>query len=128
IVTPEHWHAPMTLDALDAGLHVYVEKPMTHSIDEAFAVHEKVQETGLKLQVGVQGMSDESYSTAYEAIKAGKLGPVIQAQIEYVRHYPAEQGPWRTGVASDAPKPEALNWERWLGPAPAIPWSAPRYF
>lgn len=127
VATPEHWHAQQTLDALDAGLHVYCEKPMTHRVDEALAVVDKVQQTRRKLQIGVQGMSDDSYASAHEAILAGKLGPVIEAQIDYVRRY-TDQGPWRTGVDPDLPKPPDLDWERWLGPAPQRPWSASRYF
>ena len=128
VATPEHWHAQLTMEALDAGLHVYCEKPMTHTVEEAFAVVEKAQSAGKKLQVGVQGMSDDSYSSAYEAIRAGKLGPVIGAQIEYVRKHPEDRGPWRIGVDEDLPKPEDLDWERWLGPAPDHAWSAPRYY
>ncbi len=127
IATPEHWHAQQTLDALDAGLHVYCEKPMTHRVDEALAVLKKTQETGRKVQVGVQGMSDDSYASAHEAIKAGKIGPVIEAQIDYVRRY-QERGPWRTGVDPDLPQPPDLDWERWLGPAPRRPWSARRFY
>lgn len=128
IATPEHWHAQLALEALDAGLHVYCEKPMTHTVDEAFEVVEKAQSTGRKLQVGVQGMSDDSYASAHEAIRAGKLGPIIEAQIDYVRNYSGDQGPWRTRVDEDLPKPPDLDWERWLGPAPDRPWSAPRYY
>ncbi len=127
IATPGHWHGPQTLDALDAGKHVYIEKPMTHHVEESFSVLESVQTSGLKLQVGVQGMSDDSYSSAHDVIKSGKLGPVIEAQIDYVR--PAtELGPWRTGVDPDLPKPPDLDWESWLGPAPRRPWSARRFF
>ncbi|MPY89923.1 MAG: gfo/Idh/MocA family oxidoreductase [Luteitalea sp.] len=128
ICTPEHWHSRQALDALDAGKHVYCEKPMTHSVEESLAVVDKVRQTGLKFQVDVQGMSDDSYASAYEAIRAGKLGPVVAAQIEYVRTYPAEQGPWRTGVDPKLPKPPDLDWEAWLGPAPKRPWNAPRYY
>ncbi|MBK9709484.1 MAG: Gfo/Idh/MocA family oxidoreductase [Acidobacteria bacterium] len=64
IVTPEHWHAKMTLDAADANKHIYCEKPMTWSIDEAKKVVKKIKEKGVKMQVGVQGMSDDSYETA----------------------------------------------------------------
>ena len=127
IATTGHWHAQNALDALDAGIHVYVEKPMTHRTEEAFAVLDKVKATGLKLQVGVQGMSDDSYSSAHEAIKAGKLGPVIEAQIDYVRRY-TTLGPWRYGVDPNLPKPDDLDWEMWLGPAPKRPWSAVRFF
>ncbi len=126
--TPEHWHAQQSMDAMDAGLHVYCEKPMTHTLEEAQKVVEKARATGRKVQVGVQGMSDDSYSAAAAAIKDGKLGPVVAAQIEYVRHYPLNRGPWRTGVDPSLPKPDDLNWEQWLGPAPAQPWSPPRFF
>lgn len=128
IATPEHRHAKITLDALDAGKHVYCEKPMTHTIEEAQAVLAKVKKTDLKLQVGVQGTSDDSYSSAYEAIVAGKLGPVVQAQVDYCRNYPTNKGPWRNGAEANAPKPDDLDWEAWLGPATKRPWSAPRYF
>lgn len=126
--TPEHWHARNILDALDAGKHVYCEKPMTHTIPEAFAVVKKAKETGLKVQVGVQGMSDESYIRAFEAIKAGKLGPVVHAQIEYCRQYDISEGPWRGRTKADAPKPADLDWEAWLGSTPKREWYAPRYF
>ncbi|MDA2924443.1 Gfo/Idh/MocA family oxidoreductase [Acidobacteria bacterium AH-259-L09] len=128
IATPEHWHARLTLEALEANKHVYCEKPLTYTIAQSQAVVAKARETGLKLQVGVQGMSDDSYSSAYEAVRAGKLGPVIEAQIDYVRNYPADSGPWRTGVKPHIRKPPDLDWEGWLGPAPKRPWSASRYY
>lgn len=71
IATPEHWHHRMILDALDAGKHVYVEKPMTHSIRQSQEVVRRMRRTKLKLQVGVQGMSDESYEVANRYIKEG---------------------------------------------------------
>ncbi len=128
IATPEHWHAQQTLDALDAGLHVYCEKPITRIVAEAHQVLQKVGDSGLKMQVGVQGMSDDSYASANQAIREGKLGPVVEAQIDYVRNHPLDQGPWRTGVNSDLAQPPDLDWERWLGPAPARPWSSQRFF
>jgi len=128
VATPEHSHAHITLDALDAGKHVYVEKPMTHNIKEAQAVVQKAKETGLKLQVGVQGTADDSYDSAYEAIKAGKLGKVVQAQIDYVRNYEGP-GPWRrSGGSSDAAKPADLDWDTWLKPAPEVAWDPHRYY
>lgn len=127
IATPEHSHHYITLEALDAGKHVYVEKPMTHTIPEALEVVRKVQETGLKLQVGVQGMADDSYSSANAAIRAGKLGKVVQAQIDYVRNY-TTAGPWRKEGDSSMPKPDGLDWDAWLKPAPAMAWDPHRYF
>src|SRR5882724_7545853 len=69
IATPEHWHHRMILDAVDAGKHVYVEKPMTHTIPQAQEVVRKVRESRAKVQVGVQGMSDESYEVANHYIQ-----------------------------------------------------------
>jgi predicted dehydrogenase len=74
IATPEHWHFQMAMDALDAGKHVYVEKPMTHTIKQAKKLTEKVKSSGLKLQVGVQGMSDESYAVANEHVRGRRAG------------------------------------------------------
>lgn len=127
VATPEHWHARITLDALDAGLHVYCEKPMTRTLEEAKTVVERVRGTDRKLQVGVQGMSDDSYASARRAIEDGLLGPVVEAQIEYVRWHPADQGPWRADVSDEEPNPSGLDWERWLGPAPSRPWNPHRY-
>ena len=128
VSTPEHWHAPIAIDALDAGLHVYCEKPLAHKLGEAHAIWAKARETGHKLQVGVQGMSDDSYEAAGRAIRAGKLGPVVQAQIDYVRNYGRERGPWRSGVRADLPRPSGLDWETWLGTAKKRPWDPRRYF
>ncbi|MCA9175065.1 MAG: Gfo/Idh/MocA family oxidoreductase [Planctomycetales bacterium] len=128
IATPEHWHAQMTIEALDSGKAVYCEKPMTHRIPEALAVAAKQKETGLALQVGVQGMSDDSYSSAAKAIEEGLLGQVVQAQIEYVRRY-NQQGPWRNPDINDAtPQPADLDWNAWLGKAPKCDWNPHHYF
>lgn len=127
IATPEHWHCPMTLAAFDAGKHVYCEKPMTHSIDEGLKVVARQKECGLKMQVGVQAMSDDSFISARKAIDDGLLGQVVQAQIEYVRRY--NQGPWRDpGLDEKMPKPADLNWKDWLGNAPMVEWNPHHYF
>jgi predicted dehydrogenase len=128
IASPEHWHAQMALDALDAGKAVYCEKPLTHTIPEGLAVMKKQQTTKLPLQVGVQGMSDDSYISAQKAIKDGVIGLVVQAQIEYVRRYGA-QGPFCVpDLKDDMPKPDDLDWNAWLGNAPQVEWNPHYYF
>jgi len=128
IATPEHWHSQMTMDAMDAGKAVYCEKPMTHTIPQAQAVMKKQRETGRPLQVGVQAMSDDSYSSAADAIEKGLLGQVVQAQIEYVRRYD-KQGPWREpDLKADMTKPADLDWDAWLGSAKKIDWNPHHYF
>ncbi len=127
IATPEHWHAQMTLAALSAGKAVYCEKPLTHTAPEALAVVARQKETGLAVQVGVQSMSDNSYSSAAEAIAGGLLGQVVQAQIEYVRRY-NEQGPFRDpGCRDDQSLPPDLDWQAWLGDAPRVAWNPHHY-
>jgi predicted dehydrogenase len=126
IATPEHWHHKMAMDALDAGKHVYVEKPMTHSIEQAKEVVAKVQQTNLKLQVGVQGTSDESYEVANQYIKEGALGKVVMAQIDYSRNYVGDF--WAYDIDPDAQPGVNLDWDAWLGPAPKRDWDPRRYF
>ncbi|MCG3199401.1 MAG: Inositol 2-dehydrogenase/D-chiro-inositol 3-dehydrogenase [bacterium] len=128
IATPEHWHERMLIDACRAKHFVYCEKPMTHNATEALRVLDVVKETGAIVQVGVQGTEDDSYEAAYEVIKQGMLGEVMQCQIDYVRRYEADAGPWRSGRASDEPKPADLDWDAFLGPAWKRPWDARRYF
>jgi predicted dehydrogenase len=129
IAVPEHWHFQMAMDALDAGKHVYVEKPMTHTIEQSHQLVQKVQASGKKLQVGVQGMSDESYAVACEHIKAGQLGSIVLAQIDYSRNY---QGDFWAGndypIDADAKPGVNLDWAAWLGPAPKREWDPERYF
>jgi predicted dehydrogenase len=126
IATPEHWHHRMTLDALDSGKHVYVEKPMTHTIRQAQEVVRKVRASKLQLQVGVQGMSDESYETANRYIREGALGKVVMAQIDYSRNYAGDF--WAYEIDPDAKPGVNLDWQAWLGPAPKRPWDPRRYF
>jgi predicted dehydrogenase len=129
IATPEHTHHYLAMAALDAGKHVYCEKPLCYDIREAKEVVAKAAATGLKLQVGVQGMADDSYSSAQDAIRAGKIGTVVQAQIDYVRNHDPARGPWRRSDVTDAtPKPESLDWDAWLYPRAPRAWDPHHYF
>jgi predicted dehydrogenase len=126
IATPDHWHGQMAIDAASAGKHIYCEKPMTHTVEEARQVVRKVQETGVKMQVGVQSMSDDSYQTAHKYVQQGVLGKVVLAQIDYSRNYRGDY--WLKPVDPDVRPGENLNWELFLGPAPRRPWDPDRYF
>lgn len=126
IGTPEHWHYQMTVDAISAGKHIYVEKPMTHTIEQAKDITEKIGASQLKLQVGVQGMSDDSYETAHKMIQEGALGKVVMAHIDYSRNY--QDDFWAYEIDADAKPGVNLDWEAWLGPAPKRPWDPRRYF
>jgi predicted dehydrogenase len=126
IVTPEHWHARMRLDAADAGKHIYCEKPMTWSIEQAKQVVKKIQQTNVKMQVGVQGMCDDSYETAQKFVKEGKLGRVVQAQIDYSRNHKRDF--WVSDEPDKDVRPgENLDWNAFLGPAPKRPFDLDRF-
>ena len=126
IATPEHWHYRQTLDAADAGKHIYCEKPMTQHVRQAKAVVEKIQRAGVKMQVGVQGMSDDSYRTANEFVNKGVLGKVVLAQIDYSRNYQREF--WAYKIDPEAKPGVNLDWKAWLGPARKRPFDPRRYF
>ena len=126
IATPEHWHAQMTLDAADAGKHIYCEKPMTRKVEQAKKVVAKIKQKGVKMQVGVQGMSDESYEEANKYVRDGTLGKVVVAQIDYSRNHSGDFFDYP--IDADAKPGVNLDWKAWLGPAPKRPWDPYRYF
>jgi predicted dehydrogenase len=126
IATPDHWHAKIALDALDAGYHVYVEKPMAHTPYEALAIHKKVQQTGKKLQVGSQHTEDGAYYAARQAIADGKIGQPVWTTTGYSRNNP--DGEWNWTIDDDAKPGVNLDWKMWLGPAEKRPWDPDRFF
>lgn len=113
IATPDHWHAKQTLDALAAGLHVYCEKPMTHTVEQARQVVDAWKKSGLVMQVGVQSTSSPIWDRAREMINAGKLGKVVQFQTDYSRN--SRYGMSRHNEISAEMTPATIDWKRWLG-------------
>jgi len=112
IATVDHWHAKCTLDALNAGKHVYCEKPMTRYLGEAFEVYDAVKKTGKIFQAGSQGTSDLKWHKAAEWIKAGKIGPVVMSQGSYMRNNP--KGEWNYPIQNWATADD-IDWKMWLG-------------
>ena len=125
IATPDHWHATMALDAMEAGKDVYLEKPMTYTIEEARRVAAAVERTGRVLQVGSQHVSDRRYHEARKVIDEGWIGPVVWAQNTYCRN--SLYGEWNYTIDPEG-TPENIDWDRFLGTAPARPFSAERFF
>jgi predicted dehydrogenase len=113
IGTPDHWHARQTTDALAAGVHVYCEKPMTHTIEQAKEVVQAWKKSGLVMQVGVQSTSSPIWEKAREMIDTGKLGKVVQFQTEYARN--SRYGMSRHNEITPEMTPETIDWKRWLG-------------
>ncbi len=113
IGTPDHWHAKQTIDALNAGLHVYCEKPMTKTVEEAIDVMKTWQKSGQVMQVGVQSTSLPVWNQVNEILTSGKLGKVLMYQTEYFRN--SAQGQWRYYKLDPQMNPKNINWKKWLG-------------
>lgn len=130
VATPDHWHAKMAIEALEAGKHVYLEKPMAHTPYEALAIKKKVEQTGLKLQVGSQHTADGAYFAARKAIAEGRIGQVVWTTTGYSRNN--KGGEWNWTIDPDAKPGVNLDWDMWLGHkwglAPKRPWDPDRYF
>lgn len=122
IATPDHTHAIISTAALKLGKHVYCEKPLTHTILEARKLTETARELGLATQMGIQGHSHEGIRRICEWIDAGAIGTVREVHIWTDR----PKNWWPQGVErpQDAPTaPPTLDWDLWLGPAPARPYN-----
>ncbi|HMJ65753.1 MAG TPA: Gfo/Idh/MocA family oxidoreductase, partial [Candidatus Binatia bacterium] len=86
IATPDHWHAKISIDAMEAGKHVYCEKPMTHTVEQAIQVRDAVKRYKKVFQVGPNGTANDSYWKAQIAIAAGRIGKVTWAHASYNRN------------------------------------------
>ncbi len=125
VATPDHWHAPVAIDALRACKDVYVEKPMVHTPKDGMALVKAVRETGRVLQVGMQGRGLQQFVVPKERfIDSGVLGKVGMARTWYLSNSGYVQEP-PPGMEQ---KPAGLDWERWLGPGPKVAWNPNIYF
>jgi predicted dehydrogenase len=113
IAAPDHWHAKMSIDAAAAGKHVYCEKPMTKTIDEAQAVVDAMKKHNRVMSVGVQSMADPTWRKANEYIRQGGIGHVCQAQTSYYRNYIG--GQWRYYKLTKDMNPKTVDWDTFLG-------------
>ena len=121
----DHWHSRISVDALDAGKHVYCEKPMTRYLDEAFDVMEAVERTGLVFQLGSQYTTEAKWHKAAELVKAGMIGAPVLAQNSFARNVP--EGEWNYDIDPECTE-ATLDWGSWLGPVSERPFSADQYF
>jgi len=119
IATPDHWHAQMTLDAVEAGKDVYLEKPMAHSIEEGFRMIEAVRRTKRVVQVGTQRRSFDLFQEAKKIMDSGATGPVRLVNAWWLNTTPP-------ALAGREPKGE-LDWDQWLGPASRRPFDPVRF-
>ena len=113
IATPDHWHARMAIDAMEHGKDVYMEKPMTRTIPEAIAVVDAAVKHNRVVTVGVQSMADPTWQAAYEYIRTGNIGHVLQGQTSYFRN--SSVGQWRYYPLTREMSPKTIDWDMWLG-------------
>jgi len=120
IGTPDHWHKTMTLDAVAAGKDVYVEKPVSHSIEEGVAMMKAIEASKQVVQTGTQQRSWDHWILGKQIIDSGKLG-----QITFVHTY------WYQHARAGSYAPvalEKLDWKQWLGSAPDQPFRPERFY
>ncbi len=122
ICTPDHWHALPTIAAVKAGKDVYVEKPLAPTIAEGRAMRDAAREHARICQMGTQWRSGEHFQEAIELIQSGKIGKVRQvrcwAYLDWIKDI---------GNPPDGPVPPGVDYDMWLGPAPARPFNPNRF-
>jgi len=120
--TPDHWHCLQFVHSLEAGKHVYVEKPVGNSIAEINIMHKAAKKHGKMVQVGQWQRSQPHFVDAINYLKSGKLGRIRTCKAwSYVD--------WKTAVPKvpDTPVPAGVNYDMWLGPAPKRPFNQNRF-
>ncbi|NBC28264.1 MAG: Gfo/Idh/MocA family oxidoreductase [Bacteroidetes bacterium] len=121
ISTPDHVHGPAATYAMERGIHVYVQKPLTHNIREARLLTEMAHEKGIVSQMGNQGASNPLLNMVQEWIDSGVLGEISDVNVWTNRPV------WPQGFPMPEPdeslKPDGLDWDLWLGPAEQRPYT-----
>jgi predicted dehydrogenase len=121
IGTPDHWHAIQTILACQAGKDIYVEKPLSQTIEEGQLMRDAARKTGRIVQVGTQRRSGEHFRSAVEYVASGRLGKIcaIKAWMCQVRK--------SIGTPADGPVPAGVDYDAWLGPAPKRAFNSNRF-
>ena len=125
ICTPDHWHQKIAIDAMNAGKHVYCEKPMVQKIEEGHAIIETQKKTGKVLEVGSQRASSVAILEAKKYFEKGTIG-----ELTYVEAYcdrSDAKGAWQYSIPTDA-SPQTIDFDTFLGHAPKVPFDPTRFF
>jgi predicted dehydrogenase len=120
IGTPDHWHKPITLDAVAAGKDVYVEKPVSHDIAEGAEMVKAIEASKQIVQTGTQQRSWDHWVLGKQIVDSGRLGQITFVHTYWYQHATAGNYP---PVSLDK-----LDWKRWLGPAPEQPFRPERFY
>lgn len=112
IATPDHWHSTMAMDVAKAGKHVYVEKPLSWTVPETYAVREVIRQTGVVFQLGHQNRQVASYIKAKEIIEKGLIGDISLIEVCTNRNSP--NGAWVYPIDPTA-NPQTIDWQQFEG-------------
>lgn len=122
VAVPDHMHAPISIAAMRRGKHVYCEKPLTHEVFEARQMRLVAEKAGVVTQMGNQIQSAIEYRSAVILLQEGVIG-----KIREIHAWSGAKFPQRPRPAGSDPVPETLDWDQWLGVAPARPFKADTY-
>lgn len=125
IATPDHWHSRISVDCLNAGKHVYCEKPMVHAIEEGKSIIDAQSKSGKVFQVGSQYRSALTYLKARELFQTSVIGELNSVEAWLDRNDAI--GAWEYSIPLDA-NTQTCDWDRFQGNAPKHPWDAKRFF
>ena len=125
IAVPDHSHRKVFEDACAAGKDVYCEKPMSHTVEDGFAMVDAAQRANRMVQIGSQRVSSVIYAQAKELLDSGRLGDVYSIEAYWDRNSPS--GAWVYPIPPDASE-QTIDWNAFLGNAPKRPFSAERFF
>jgi predicted dehydrogenase len=121
---PDHWHRRVVVDACNAGKDIYCEKPMSHTIDDGFAMVDAAKKNNRIVQIGSQRVSSNLCKKAKELYSSGSIGDVEHVELTLGRNDP--QGAWEYPPPFDL-SPKTVDWDTWLNDAPKIPFNAERF-
>jgi predicted dehydrogenase len=124
IATPDHWHALQFIDACNAGKDVYVEKPLSLTVQEGRRMVETARRTQRVTQVGIHRRSSQFLREAAEFVRGGGIGQVTVAKSYHILNQ------WPNGIGNppDSAPPNEKEWDAWLGPAPRVPYNRNRTY
>lgn len=125
LALPDHWHKKALLDSLAAGKHVYIEKPLSHKLEEGDEMVRAVEKSGKVVQVGSQTLSDGCAWKARELIRSGRLGKITLIEARMYRY--SSLSACYYPIPPDA-SPENIDWRRFIGNAPDREFDPKRFF
>jgi predicted dehydrogenase len=125
IATSDHWHKQISIDAMNAGKHVYCEKPMVHSVKEGMDVINAWKKSGKVMVVGSQGVSSLGNEKAKELLASGAIGDLVYAEGFWARMSP--EGAWQYAIPKDGSE-QTVDWKRYISNTNSRSWDPLRFF